>query len=200
MRYATHLEGSRPCTVCSQRRAVQLRSIASGRDFAGLRRQPDRGVGGAKPVIVAPFDDLEEEPLVKGVGVRSERTRRRPREVWAKRLIVLQGVSGTDAQTFVQQRDLLVIEAIQLCGLTSLFQGNPRLWTLPISGGDAGLRSVAGGLSVHFLQKLAHCIELRAEALPISGFQSLHCLIVAIECLPCLTCRRACAGPLFWRA
>jgi len=28
---------------------------------------------------------------------------------------------------------------------------------------------VAGGLSVHFLQELAHCIELRAEAFPISG-------------------------------
>lgn len=55
---------------------------------------------------------------------------------------------------------------------------------------------VAGGASVHFLQKLAHRIELRAEALPISGLQSLHCLIVAIKRLPCLTCRRAGGGPL----
>src|SRR5882724_4991923 len=42
----------------------------------------------------------------------------------------------------------------------------------------------AGGLSVHFLQKLAHCIELSGEAFPISGLQSLHRLIVAIERLP----------------
>src|ERR1700674_5900962 len=59
---------------------------------------------------------------------------------------------------------------------------------------------VAGGVSVHFLQKLTHCIELRAEAFPISGLQSLHCLIVAIERLPCLTCRRACQGHLLRRA
>src|SRR2546428_10720808 len=58
---------------------------------------------------------------------------------------------------------------------------------------------MAGGAPVHFLQKLAHRIELRAEALPISGLQSLHCLIVAIECLPRLTWRRACGGPLLLR-
>ena len=58
---------------------------------------------------------------------------------------------------------------------------------------------LASGASVHFLQKLAHCIELRAEAFPISGLQSLHCLIVAIKRLPCLTCRRACGGPLLCR-
>src|SRR5258705_10114917 len=69
-------------------------------------------------------------------------------------------------------------------------------------GGSAGLKVrglVAGGASVHFLQELAHCIELRAEAFPISGLQSLHCLIVAIKRLPCLTCRRACGGPLLFR-
>jgi hypothetical protein len=59
---------------------------------------------------------------------------------------------------------------------------------------------VAGGVSVHFLQKLAHCIELRAEAFPISGLQSLHGLIVAIKRLPCLTCRWACHGHLLRRA
>src|SRR6266851_8166502 len=59
---------------------------------------------------------------------------------------------------------------------------------------------VAGGVSVHFLQKRAHGIELRAEAFPISGLQSLHCLIVAIKRLPCLTCRRACDGHLLRRA
>jgi hypothetical protein len=46
---------------------------------------------------------------------------------------------------------------------------------------------VAAGVSVHFLQELAHCIELRAEAFPVSGLQSLHCLIVAIERLLCQT-------------
>jgi len=50
---------------------------------------------------------------------------------------------------------------------------------------DWGL--MAGGVSVHFLQKLAHCIELRTEAFPISGLQSLDCLIVAIERLLCRT-------------
>ena len=62
-----------------------------------------------------------------------------------------------------------------------------------------GPKLVAGGASVHFLQKLAHRIELRAEAFPISGLQSLHCLIVAIKRLPCLICRRACGGPLLCR-
>jgi hypothetical protein len=59
---------------------------------------------------------------------------------------------------------------------------------------------MAGGVSVHFLQELVHCIELRAEAFPISGFQSLHCLIVAIERLARLICRRACEGYLPCRA
>ncbi len=62
-----------------------------------------------------------------------------------------------------------------------------------------GPKLVARGASVHFLQKLAHCIELRAEAFPISGLQSLHCLIVAIKRFACLTCRRACDGPLLCR-
>jgi len=77
----------------------------------------------------------------------------------------------------------------------------PGLCKPPPVGGSAGLKVrglVAGGASVHFLQKLAHRIELRAEALPISGLQSLHCLIVAIKRLPCLTCRRACGGPLLY--
>jgi hypothetical protein len=59
---------------------------------------------------------------------------------------------------------------------------------------------MAGGAPVHFFQKLVHCIELRAEAFPISGLQSLHCLVVAIERLPCLICRRACEGYLLCRA
>jgi hypothetical protein len=59
---------------------------------------------------------------------------------------------------------------------------------------------MAGGVSVHFLQEFVHCIELRAEAFPISGFQSLHCLIVSIERLACLICRRACEGYLPCRA
>ena len=42
----------------------------------------------------------------------------------------------------------------------------------------------ATGASVHFLQELAHRIELSPEAFPISGLQSLHCLIVAIQRLP----------------
>ena len=46
---------------------------------------------------------------------------------------------------------------------------------------------VAAGVSVHFLQELAHCIELRAEAFPVSGLQSLYRLIVAIERLLCQT-------------
>src|ERR1700694_2754306 len=70
--------------------------------------------------------------------------------------------------------------------------------SLSVYGQTLGL--VAGGVSVHFLQKLAHCIELRAEAFPISGLQSLHCLIVAIKRLPCLTCRWACHGHLLRRA
>jgi hypothetical protein len=59
---------------------------------------------------------------------------------------------------------------------------------------------VAGGGPVHFLQKRAHCIELRPEAFPISGLQSLHGLIVAIKRLPRLTCRWACDGRLLCRA
>ena len=59
---------------------------------------------------------------------------------------------------------------------------------------------VARGASVHFLQILAHCIELRTEAFPISGLQSLHCLIVAIKRFACLTCRRACHRHLLCRA
>jgi hypothetical protein len=51
---------------------------------------------------------------------------------------------------------------------------------------------VTAGASVHFLQELAHRIELSPEAFPISGLQSLHCLIVAIKRLPGLICRRAC--------
>src|SRR5258706_4628118 len=51
---------------------------------------------------------------------------------------------------------------------------------------------VAAGVSVHFLQELAHRIELRAKTFPISGLQSLHGLIVVIKRLPCLTC----AGPV----
>ena len=43
---------------------------------------------------------------------------------------------------------------------------------------------VTAGASVHFLQELAHRIELSPEAFPISGLQSLHCLIVAIKRLP----------------
>jgi hypothetical protein len=46
---------------------------------------------------------------------------------------------------------------------------------------------VAAGVSVHFLQELAHCIELRAEAFPVSGLQSLYRMIVAIERLLCQT-------------
>jgi hypothetical protein len=78
----------------------------------------------------------------------------------------------------------------------------PGLCKPPPVGGSAGLKVrglMAGGASVHFLQKLAHRIELRAETLPISGLQALHCLIVAIKRLPCLTCRRACGGPLLCR-
>jgi hypothetical protein len=56
---------------------------------------------------------------------------------------------------------------------------------------------VAGGVSVHFLQKLAHCIELHAKAFPVSGLQSLHRLIVAIERLLRLARRRAGRGPHF---
>src|SRR3954465_13684505 len=40
--------------------------------FTALRRQPDRGVGGAEPVIVAALHDLEEKPLVEGVGIDLE--------------------------------------------------------------------------------------------------------------------------------
>src|SRR6185503_2831481 len=40
--------------------------------FPRLGREPDRGVGGAKTVIVAALDDLEEEPLVERVGVDLE--------------------------------------------------------------------------------------------------------------------------------
>src|SRR6266852_4180129 len=80
-----------------------------------------------------------------------------------------------------------------------------RVRNFHFSGSEATLDRrfgalVAGGASVHFLQKLAHCIELRAEALPISGLQSLHCLVVAIKRLPCLTCRWACDGHLLCRA
>ncbi len=53
---------------------------------------------------------------------------------------------------------------------------------------------MAGGLPVHFLQKLAHGIELRAEAFPVAGLQSLHRLIVAIKRLARLICRRAYSG------
>src|SRR5712664_1015656 len=75
-----------------------------------------------------------------------------------------------------------------------------RRWppSLPLERGFSAL--AAGGASVHFLQKLAHCIELCAEAFPISGLQSLHCLVVAIKRLPCLTCRRVCEGHLLCRA
>src|SRR5580765_7987214 len=59
---------------------------------------------------------------------------------------------------------------------------------------------VTAGASVHFLQELAHRIELSPEAFPISGLQSLHCLIVAIKRLPGLTCRRARQGYLLRRA
>src|SRR5258705_12422652 len=40
--------------------------------FTGLRGEPDRGVGGAEPVIVTPLHDLEEEPLVEDVGIDLE--------------------------------------------------------------------------------------------------------------------------------
>src|SRR5260370_8789397 len=59
---------------------------------------------------------------------------------------------------------------------------------------------VAAGVSVHLLQKLAHRIELGAEALPISGLQSLHCLIVAIERLLCRTWRGALEGHFLRRS
>src|SRR5437868_3769826 len=80
-----------------------------------------------------------------------------------------------------------------------------RVRHFPSSGSEAALDRrfgalVAGGVSVHFLQKLAHCIELRANAFPISGLQSLHGLIVAIKRLPCLTRRWACDGHLLCRA
>jgi len=55
-----------------------------------------------------------------------------------------------------------------------------------IPGAISGRRSVG-----HFLQELAHRIELRAETFPISCLQSLHRLIVAIERLPRLACHRA---------
>src|SRR6185295_18226255 len=51
---------------------------------------------------------------------------------------------------------------------------------------------VARGVPVHFLQKLAHCVELRAKAFPVAGLQSFNGMIVTVERLPCLTCRRAC--------
>src|SRR4051795_8387972 len=51
--------------------------------------------------------------------------------------------------------------------------------------------SVAGGLPGHGFQDLAQPVELRAEAFPISRLQSLDRLIVAIERLAGLRCRRA---------
>jgi hypothetical protein len=56
---------------------------------------------------------------------------------------------------------------------------------------------VAGGGSVHFFQDVAQGIELRAETFPVSSLQSLHRLIVAIERLLRLACRRACRRHLF---
>ena len=70
----------------------------------------------------------------------------------------------------------------------------------PLAPSGLRLLLVAAGVPVHFLQKFAHCIELRAEAFPISGLQSLHRLIVAIERLPCLICRRAREAHFFCRA
>src|ERR1700694_2535078 len=78
--------------------------------------------------------------------------------------------------------------------MPQIFRCHPFLWELPLELVENAL--VAGGLPVHFLQKLAHCIELRAETFPIPGLQSFHCLIIAIKRLPCLTCRRASEGHL----
>src|SRR5450432_1280440 len=41
--------------------------------FAGLGRQPDRGVGGAEAGIMAALHDLEEKPLIENVGVDLEK-------------------------------------------------------------------------------------------------------------------------------
>src|SRR5882672_9435113 len=41
--------------------------------FTGLGGEPDRGVGGAEPVIVTPLHDFEEEPLVEDVGIDLEK-------------------------------------------------------------------------------------------------------------------------------
>jgi hypothetical protein len=51
---------------------------------------------------------------------------------------------------------------------------------------------MAARLPVHFLQKSAHHVEFRAEARPVSGFQSLDCFIVVVKCLAGPVCRRAC--------
>src|SRR5689334_21283463 len=40
--------------------------------LARLRRQPDRCIRRAKTLIIAPLDDLEEEPLVENVSVDLE--------------------------------------------------------------------------------------------------------------------------------
>ena len=44
----------------------------------------------------------------------------------------------------------------------------------------------------HILQESAHRVELRAEASPVTGFQSLDCLIVVVKCLVRPVCRRTC--------
>src|SRR5437763_16028226 len=49
---------------------------------------------------------------------------------------------------------------------------------------------VATRLPAHILQEPAHCIELRAEAGPVSGFQALDRLIVALERLARAICRK----------
>ena len=50
----------------------QAFGMVAGQRFTALRRQPDRGIGGAKAVIVPALDDLEEEALIEGVGVDLE--------------------------------------------------------------------------------------------------------------------------------
>jgi hypothetical protein len=47
------------------------------------------------------------------------------------------------------------------------------------------------GRLIHILQKRAHRVELRAEARPVSRFQALDGLMVAVERLPRPICRGA---------
>src|SRR5690242_14332335 len=72
---------SRPRSTCCsfsaarQRQHSRCNSGAGNRQrtyLARLRREANRGIGGAKALVVTPLHDFEEEPLVKNVGVDLE--------------------------------------------------------------------------------------------------------------------------------